>query len=144
MILGTKARYGVMAMVALANKNSTTTLAELAETQGIPLPYLEQIFAKLRKAGLVDAARGPGGGYMLARAAASMRISDIVDAAEESIKMTRCEGESGCTATKAKCITHDLWEGLEQHIHSYLSGLTLQDVCVPKAQSGVALQSACQ
>lgn len=132
MILGTKARYAVTAMVALAAKNETTTLSELAETQAIPLPYLEQIFAKLKRAGLVEAVRGPKGGYTLAAAAHTMKIADIVDAAEESIKMTRCaEGEGGCSATKAKCITHDLWEGLEQHIHGYLSGLTLADICPP-------------
>ncbi len=138
MILGTKARYAVTAMVALANKNSTTTLAELAQAQDIPLPYLEQIFSKLKKAGLVEAARGPGGGYMLAGFPADMRIADIVDAVEENIKMTRCgETTGGCTATKAKCLTHDLWEGLERHIHGYLSALTLADVCRPTAAARV-------
>jgi Rrf2 family transcriptional regulator, iron-sulfur cluster assembly transcription factor len=130
-ILGTKARYGVTAMVALAAKNATTTLSDLADTQGIPLPYLEQIFAKLKKAGLVEAVRGPGGGYTLARASGAIRIADIVDAAEESIKMTRCGEATSCVATSAKCLTHDLWEGLEQHIHGYLSGLTLADICAP-------------
>lgn len=133
MILGTKARYAVMAMVELAGHNGDkpVALAELAGSQEITVPYLEQIFSKLKNAGLVKSVRGPGGGYVLAKTAEAIAISDIVAAVDESLKMTRCEshGKSGgCMATKARCLTHDLWEGLEQQIYNYLHSITLADV----------------
>lgn len=140
MILGAKARYAVMAMADLASRDggkSPVTLADLAEAQEIPLPYLEQIFARLRKEALVSSVRGPGGGYVLARTAESIRISDIVLAVDEPIKMTRCEShvQGGCLSGKARCRTHDLWEGLSSHIFSYLEGVSLQDLCSPAASS---------
>ena len=132
MILGTKTRYAVMAMVELAGRGADkpVALAELADSQEITVPYLEQLFAKLRQQGLVKSVRGPGGGYVLARPAAEICIFDIVQAVDESIKMTRCDGhkESGCMATKARCLTHDLWEGLQQRIYDYLHSITLADV----------------
>ena len=133
MLLGTKARYAVMAMVELSSRGEgPVTLAQLAESQEIPLPYLEQIFAKLRRAELVRSVRGPGGGYALSRPARETNIADIIDAVEESVKMTRCEGHSaapgGCMTAGTRCATHDLWEGLGEHIVSYLSGITLDDV----------------
>lgn len=135
MMLGTKSRYAVMAMVDLARRGGEepVTLAQLAEAQDIPLPYLEQIFSQLRKGGLVESVRGPGGGYTLARDASQMPIADIVAAVDESLKMTRCgKAEGGCLATKARCLTHDLWEGLSDHIANYLQGITLSDVCQKK------------
>lgn len=135
MILGTKARYAVMAMVELAGREEgvPVALSELAASQEIALPYLEQIFMRLKNAGLVQAVRGPGGGYMLAHAARDIRIADIVDAADESTKITRCEThESGCMSSKARCMTHHLWEGLELQIHTYLAGITLADVRAKK------------
>ena len=138
MILGTKARYAVMAMVDLGTHccGAPITLADIAERQEIPLPYLEQIFSKLRKNGLVNSVRGPGGGYVLAKTQEEIRISEIVTAAEESLKMTRCEShkEGGCMATKARCLTHDLWEGLGNQIFTYLNSISLQDVCKRKAK----------
>jgi len=131
MILGTKARYAVMAMVELAGRapGVPVALADLAESQEITLPYLEQIFSKLKNGGLVQSARGPGGGYMLARLASDITIAEIVEAADESLKVTRCEThESGCMSKKTRCMTHHLWEGLENHIHGYLSGISLDDV----------------
>lgn len=129
MILGSKARYAVMAMADLASRpeNRPVTLAELAQTQEIPLPYLEQIFAQLRRADLVQSARGPKGGYALARDAGSITIAEIVLAADESLKMTRCEkhAQNGCLSNKARCLTHDLWDGLGEHIHEYLDSITL-------------------
>ena len=142
MILGTKARYAVMAMVELAGRppGVPVTLADLSESQEITLPYLEQIFAKLKHSGLVQSVRGPGGGYVLAKPASELRIADIVMAADESLKMTRCEThESGCMSTKTRCMTHHLWEGLEEQIHQYLSGVTLADVRSKKL-SGVGFQ----
>lgn len=132
MMLTTKGRYAVMALVDLAAQESKSpvTLAAIAERQEIALPYLEQIFAKLRRSGLVDSVRGPGGGYALARGAENTFVSEIILAVEESIKMTRCEKESaaGCMKPKTRCLTHDLWEGLGDQIHNYLSAISLRDV----------------
>ena len=131
MILGTKARYAVMAMVELAGRKegAAVTLAELARSQEITVPYLEQIFARLRQGGLVKSVRGPGGGYVLAKAPDEMTVVDIIGAVEESTKMTRCESHGqGCMAAKTHCVTHHLWEGLEQQINGYLASITLSDV----------------
>lgn len=132
MILSTKGRYAVMAMVDLAmhQKEKPVGLAAIADRQEIPLAYLEQIFAKLKRAGLVESVRGPGGGYTLARPASELNTADIVAAAEESFKITRCSlhSEGGCRTDKSRCITHDLWEGLGEQIHHYLSSLSLADV----------------
>ncbi len=138
MILSTKGRYAVMAMVDLAmhQKEKPVGLAAIADRQEIPLAYLEQIFAKLKRAGVVQSVRGPGGGYTLAKPAELLRISDIVEASEEAIKMTRCATEShmGCMADKSRCVTHDLWEGLGEHIFQYLSSLSLADVIQRKVR----------
>jgi Rrf2 family iron-sulfur cluster assembly transcriptional regulator len=131
MILGTKARYAVMAMVELAGREPgvPVTLAELADAQEITLPYLEQIFSKLKNNELVKSVRGPGGGYALARDCKDISIADIVCAVDESLKMTRCEThESGCLTKKTRCLTHHLWEGLEKQIHGYLQAVSLADV----------------
>lgn len=132
MNLGTKARYAVMAMVELASREDAkpVRLAELADSQEMTVPYLEQIFGKLRQAGLVQSVRGPGGGYVLARKAEEIFIAEIIGAVEESVKMTRCASheESGCMAENTRCATHDLWEGLQRHIHGYLQSITLADV----------------
>lgn len=132
MILGTKTRYAVMAMVELAGRpaGAPITLSDLAEAQEITVPYLEQLFAKLKKAGLVKSVRGPGGGYVLAKTPDDTHISEIVQAVEESMKMTRCNkhSENGCMSTKARCLTHDLWDGLEKQIFGYLHSVTLADV----------------
>ncbi len=134
MILSTKGRYAVMAMVELTVRGGGVepiTLAAISEMQEIPLAYLEQIFAKLRKRELVQSVRGPGGGYKLARPASEMTIADIILGAEEAIKMTRCDAqksEHGCMAAKTRCMTHDLWDGLGKQIFHYLSGITLEDV----------------
>lgn len=133
MLIGAKSRYAVMAMVDLANRSAgkPVSLAELAEAQEIPLPYLEQLFAQLRRADLVHSVRGPGGGYILAKSAGQTCIADIVQAVDESLTMTRCNKDEGrgCLSSKAKCMTHDLWDGLGNHIVEYLNGITLADVC---------------
>lgn len=132
MILGTKARYAVMAMVDLAvhDNGKPVRLAEIAARQEIPLAYLEQIFARLKQHGLVKSVKGPGGGYKLARETCQTPISDIVVAADEQMKMTRCESHSsgGCMATKARCLTHELWDGLSDRIYSYFNAISLEDV----------------
>ncbi len=133
MKLSTKGRYAVMAMADLASQNSDKpiSLAEIAERQGISLSYLEQLFGKLRKGGLVKSVRGPGGGYLLAHAANETRISDVILAVDEPIKATRCQPGSpfGCHFDKGRCLTHDLWEELGNQIYLFLSSVTLADVC---------------
>ncbi len=142
MILGTKARYAVMAMVELAGRpeGKPVALSELADSQEMTVPYLEQLFSKLRQCGLVNSVRGPGGGYVLSKAANEIFISDIIEAVNETMKMTRCnahEKPGGCMSGRAKCLTHDLWEGLERNIHDYLHGISLADVRARKSQGAV-------
>ena len=133
MKLGSKGRYAVMAMVDLALYDETgepVALADIASRQGISLPYLEQLFAKLRRAGLVGSVRGPGGGYALAFAPGDTCIADIITAVDEPIRTTRCvPGSSGCVGNRSRCLTHDLWEELSNQIRLYLSSVTLADVC---------------
>ena len=138
MMLTTKGRYAVMALVDIASRNrfieeqKATSLADIAEAQSITVAYLEQIFSKLKNAGIVKSQRGPGGGYILAKDISDIKISEIINAAEEEIKMTRCNGEEGKSACmnggKSKCVTHDLWDGLSETIEGYLSSVTLEDV----------------
>jgi Rrf2 family iron-sulfur cluster assembly transcriptional regulator len=121
-----------MAMADLAGRGAggPATLSAIAGRQEISLAYLEQLFGKLRRAGLVAAARGPGGGYRLAKPAGQLRIADIVMAVDEPIKATRCPGESeqGCLGRKGRCLTHDLWDELGTQIHLFLNSVTLADV----------------
>ena len=133
MRLSTKGRYAVMAMAELAGNEGGTrpvSLAEIAKRQEISLSYLEQLFAKLRRGGLVRSVRGPGGGYRLSRPAAELRIADIILAVDEPIAATRCKTGSplGCTGTTTRCVTHDLWEELGRQIHVFLSSVSLADV----------------
>jgi Rrf2 family iron-sulfur cluster assembly transcriptional regulator len=145
MRLSTKGRYAVMAMADLAGhapessdqsnnqsnaQSKPVALADIAERQDISLSYLEQLFAKLRRGGLVTSVRGPGGGYRLARPSDELRIADIIVAVDEPIAATRCKpnGSQGCTKTGARCVTHDLWEELGQQIHVFLSSVSLADV----------------
>ena len=139
MILGTKARYAVMALVDLARQGCErpVVLSDIAARQEISLAYLEQIFPKLKKAGLVKAVRGPGGGYLLNHSACQTPILVIVEAVDESLKMTRCgnlehagacHAPRGCHSSGAACSTHALWEGLGKQIAAYLSAISLADV----------------
>jgi Rrf2 family iron-sulfur cluster assembly transcriptional regulator len=131
--LSTKGRYAVMAMVDLASnsRGQPVALADIAERQEISLSYLEQLFAKLRKGGLVKSVRGPGGGYLLAHPIEESRVSDIIVAVDEPIRATRCAPGSpaGCRSNKSRCLTHDLWEELGNQIHLYLSSVSLADIC---------------
>jgi Rrf2 family transcriptional regulator, iron-sulfur cluster assembly transcription factor len=131
--LSAKGRYAVMAMVDLARHSdgSPVSLAEIADRQEISLPYLEQLFAKLRRGGLVKSVRGPGGGYLLAHGRDDTRIADIIIAVDEPIQAVRCTPGSaiGCRGDRSRCLTHDLWEELSNQIHLYLSSVSLGDVC---------------
>jgi len=126
MRLSTKGRYAVTAMmdIALHEKLGPVTLADISQCQGISLSYLEQLFAKLRKSGLVKGVRGPGGGYRLAREAATISMADIIESVDEKLDMTRCGGKGDCRKGE-QCLTHHLWFELTRDLERYLSGIKL-------------------
>ena len=141
MQLSTRGRYAVMALVDLAERQTIgcvcgpICLAEIAARQKLSLAYLEQLFGKLRRAGLVASARGPGGGYRLARPSDQIGVADIVAAVDEPIRTTHREERTagGVDATNppgtlGRCQTHDLWEELDRQIAFFLEGITLADV----------------
>jgi Rrf2 family iron-sulfur cluster assembly transcriptional regulator len=136
MRLSTKGRYAVMAMADLARhagEGRAVCLSDIAERQEISLAYLEQLFARLRRAGLVASARGPGGGYRLARTLSKTSIADIVLAVDEPLQATRCTelnegGLKGCMAGGERCLTHNLWDALGRQIEGFLAGVSLEDV----------------
>lgn len=131
MMLTTKGRYAVMAVVDIAMHydGNPVNLSEIARRQNIALNYLEQIFLKLKKTSIVTSRRGPGGGYALLDMPKNIKISSIIDAVEEGIKITRCGAvQDSCIAEKAKCKTHDLWNGLGNNIRFYLDNISIQDV----------------
>lgn len=131
MDLNTKGRYAVMAMADLARHGGggAVPLTEIAERQQISLAYLEQLFQKLRRAGVVESARGRLGGYRLARGMGAITVAEVMAAVEEPVIMTRCQGlgTTGCVAGD-RCLTHDLWDALGEHIAGFLASVTLQDV----------------
>lgn len=140
MELNTKGRYAVMALADLARHAGgagsasapaamdAIPLSEIAERQHISLAYLEQLFQRLRKAGLVDSLRGRSGGYALAVAPEAITVAAILQAVEEPVKMTRCQGGEGGCVGHERCITHDLWDALGDHIAEFFHGVSLRDV----------------
>lgn len=126
MRLTTKGRYAVTAMLDLAlhHDRGPVSLADIAHRQGISLSYLEQLFAQLRRRGLVSSTRGPGGGYRLGRAAEVIAVADVIVAVDESVDATRCGGQENCQGEE-RCLTHDLWHDLSRQIHGFLSGIDL-------------------
>ncbi len=126
MRLTTKGRFAVTAMLDLAMRNQSgpVTLAEISDRQKISLSYLEQLFGKLRRGGLVSSVRGPGGGYNLARKPDAISVADIIIAVDEPIDATQCGGKENCR-DEQKCLTHDLWVDLNNHIFDYLRGVTM-------------------
>jgi len=139
MRLTTKGRYAVTAMLDLAfhSQNKPVTLTDIATRQTISLSYLEQLFSRLRKAGMVIGVRGPGGGYKLSRAAADINISEIICAVDEPLDSTKCGGEGNCQ-DGLPCLTHDLWMGLSDQIRSYLQGISLGELLEREPVSDVA------
>ncbi len=127
--LTTKGRYAVTAMLDLAfhSQYNPVTLTEIAARQTISLSYLEQLFARLRKAEIVRGVRGPGGGYQLCQFPEQVSIASIIEAVNEPIDSTKCGGEANCQQ-ESMCLTHDLWMGLSEHIQIYLSNITLADL----------------
>jgi Rrf2 family iron-sulfur cluster assembly transcriptional regulator len=129
MRLTTKGRFAVTAMidVAMHNDSGPVTLAGVSERQKISLSYLEQLFGKLRRHGLVESVRGPGGGYNLAHPAGSLSVADIILAVDEPIDATQCGGKENCKDDK-RCMTHELWAALNSHIFSFLRSVTLEQL----------------
>ncbi|MFZ1569433.1 MAG: Fe-S cluster assembly transcription factor [Thiolinea sp.] len=126
MKLSTKGRYAVTAMMDLAihDYEGPVTLADISSCQGISLSYLEQLFAKLRKSGLVEGVRGPGGGYRLGKPASQISIADIIASVDENLDATRCKGSEDCHGGE-KCLTHQIWADLSKSLYEFLDGLTL-------------------
>lgn len=145
MKLTTKGRYAVTAMLDLAlhYDKGSVTLADIARRQGISLSYLEQLFAKLRRSGLVESIRGPGGGYNLAKVPAEISVAQVILAINENIDATRCGGERNCQDDEP-CLTHQLWEDLSRQIYEFLSGITLGDLVQRPHVQQVASRQAAQ
>jgi len=137
MRLTTKGRFAVTAMLDLALRGgkNPVTLAGISERQDISLSYLEQLFSRLRRHELVESVRGPGGGYYLARPLGDVSVADIIRAVDEPIDSTQCGGKENCQ-DEHRCMTHDLWVGLNAHIYDYLDNVTLATL--------VAKQSECK
>lgn len=129
MRLTTKGRYAVTAMLDLSINASKgpVTLSDISKRQNISLSYLEQLFSKLRKQELVSSVRGPGGGYLLGRKDADIDVAEIIDAVNESLDTTKCQGKGDCQGGEM-CLTHHLWEDLSSQIHKFLSNISLADL----------------
>lgn len=129
MRLTTKGRFAVSAMLDLAlnERDKPVTLAGISERQSISLSYLEQLFSRLRRNGLVKSVRGPGGGYLLAKEQREISVSQIIGAVDEEIDATQCGGKQNCHED-GPCMTHDLWTALNHKILEYLSGISLADL----------------
>jgi len=130
MRLTTKGRFAVTAMIDVAMHGTKTpvTLAGVSQRQKISLSYLEQLFGKLRRHGLVESVRGPGGGYRLARGAEAISVADVIVAVDEPIDATKCGGRENCKDDGKRCMTHELWANLNAHIFGYLRSVTLAEL----------------
>ncbi len=146
MKLTTKGRFAVTAMVDLSMRQTRgpVTLAAISERQRISLSYLEQLFGKLRRARLVNSVRGPGGGYNLAKPAASISMADIIVAVDEPIDATQCGGKENCGDDERRCMTHDLWATLNAKMHDYLSSVSLADVVAHQHGKPIAVIKDCR
>ncbi|NQZ26486.1 MAG: Fe-S cluster assembly transcriptional regulator IscR [Colwellia sp.] len=129
MKLTSKGRYAVTAMldVTIHAISGPVSLADISERQGISLSYLEQLFSRLRKQGLVTSVRGPGGGYRLGRCSAQIAVADVISAVNESVDATKCSGKGNCQDGE-QCLTHSLWEGLSQRIEEFLQNISLSEL----------------
>jgi Rrf2 family transcriptional regulator, iron-sulfur cluster assembly transcription factor len=139
MKLTSKGRYAVTAMldVAIHAISGPVSLADISERQDISLSYLEQLFSRLRKQGLVTSVRGPGGGYRLGKCSADIAVADVISAVDENVDATKCSGKTGCQGGD-KCLTHNLWAGLSLRIEEFLQGISLSELV---AQRDVKLVS---
>ncbi len=141
MRLTTKGRYAVTAMLDLAlhADKGPVSLADISDRQEISLSYLEQLFAKLRRGNLVCSVRGPGGGYCLSRDLGEIFVAQVIDAVNESVDATKCQGLGDCQKG-ATCLTHHLWEDLSEQIHSFLGGISLADLVARREVQSVAIR----
>ena len=139
MRLTTKGRYAVTAMLDLAIhfEEGPITLADISQRQCISLSYLEQLFAKLRRQGLVESTRGPGGGYRLSRSPMEIPVADVILAVDEKVETTRCGGLANCQDDE-QCLTHELWAELSQQIYQFLCGISLGNLVEREGVKGVA------
>ena len=141
MKLTSKGRYAVMALVDLARFNNINpvSLRDISLRQGISLDYLEQIFSKLRKKEIVQSVRGTQGGYILNKKTKEIKLTNIFDAVDEKVKTVQCKKESkrGCNGKATKCITHDLWDELENHINSFFENKSLEDLIKNKKETRI-------
>jgi Rrf2 family iron-sulfur cluster assembly transcriptional regulator len=139
MRLTTKGRFAVTAMIDIAmhGTKGPVTLAGVSQRQKISLSYLEQLFGKLRRAGLVESVRGPGGGYRLARGADTVSVADVITAVDEPIDATKCGGRENCKEDGQRCMTHELWSNLNAHIFAYLKSVDLAQLVASQAEGGV-------
>jgi Rrf2 family iron-sulfur cluster assembly transcriptional regulator len=137
--LTTRGRYAVTAMLDLAlhDEDAPVALADIARRNRISSAYLEQLFAGLRRGGLVESARGPGGGYRLARPASEITVARVIAAVNETVDATKCGGARDCH-DGGRCLTHDLWEDLTHHIHDFLEAVTLAELCARDAKRKTA------
>lgn len=143
MRLTTKGRYAVTAMLDLAlhAQKGPVSLGDISDRQSISVSYLEQLFAKLRKGGLVSSVRGPGGGYQLAHLAGDIFVADIIDAVDESVDATRCGGQGDCQQG-VTCLTHELWSDLSDQIHHFLANISLQELLTRRQVQAVSIRQS--
>lgn len=139
MKLTAKGRYAVTAMLDLAvhHGEGPISLADISERQGISLSYLEQLFAKLRRNGLVKSVRGPGGGYQLSRETSEIFVAQIVDSVDENVDATRCQGRADCQDGHT-CLSHELWSDLSAQIHQFLSDIDLASIIAKREVQQIA------
>ncbi len=145
MRLTTRGRYAVTAMLDLAlhAQDKPVSLAEISERQTISLSYLEQLFSRLRQSGLVGSVRGPGGGYRLLESSANIWVADIIDAVNESVDTTNCQGRGDCQGGSI-CLTHYLWDDLSKQIHNFLSSISLADLVAKRDVQDIAHRQVTQ
>lgn len=143
MRLSTKAQYAVRAMVRLnlEQKDTPVSIREISNHENISLTYLEQLFAKLRRGKLVKSVRGPGGGYVLARAASEIKVDQIIDSVEETLIPVSCMDEFGNCACSDQCVTHTVWQELGDRIRGFLSSVSIEDL-TKEAQERIRQQRA--
>ena len=143
MRLTTKGRYAVTAMLDLAlhAQKGPVSLGDISDRQSISVSYLEQLFAKLRKSGLVSSVRGPGGGYQLAHLVGEIFVADIIDAVDESVDATRCGGQGDCQQG-VTCLTHELWSDLSDQIHHFLANISLQELLTRRQVQAVSIRQS--
>ncbi len=139
MKLTTKGKFAVTAMLDIAIHSDSTpmTLYAISERQGISISYLEQLFVKLRRFGMVKSYKGPGGGYMLAKEMNKISVSEIIKAVDDDMDARTCNGQKNCHSNN-KCLTHDLWNGLTNHVYKYLDSITLNDL-IPSTKTSTPL-----